>query len=157
MYMGQPSPGDGVPGLLCVEFVRVMRNDHGGVAHHALPGYPPAPSTAVALLGGNGPRAGIGSFVHSAPGPAGRPAGTSALPLAHAVATVVHPPPNGVDDGPPRAAGKDHEARTHTAACTTGPVSHTDGNQRATTLITSFLAISAPCLLGSSLASMGRV
>src|SRR5664279_1065277 len=54
------------------------------------------------------------------------------------------PAPERVDDGPPRAAGKDHEARTHTAACTTGPVSHTDRNQRAAPLITSFLAISAP-------------
>src|SRR5664279_5830671 len=82
-------------GPLCVEFVRVMRNDHGGVAHHALPGYPPAPVNSSCVARREWSTAGIGSFVHSAPVPAGRPAQTSALPLARAVATVVHPPPNG--------------------------------------------------------------
>src|SRR5664279_3267755 len=143
-------------GPLCVEFVQVMRNDHGGVAHHALPGYPPAPSTAVALLGGNGPRP--ASALSSTVRPCRRvvrPRPALCRLPAQSRPSSTRPRTGGRRTAP--CGRKDHEARTHTAACTTGPVSHTDGNQPATTLITSFLAISGPCLLGSSLASMGRV
>jgi hypothetical protein len=132
-------------------------NDHGGVAHHALPGYPPAPSTAVARRKWStaGRHRLIRPQCARAIGSSGPDQRSAACPRRFRDRRP--PAPERVDDGPPRAAGKDHEARTHTAACTTGPVSHTDGNQPATSRITSFLAISGPCLLGSSLASMGRV
>ena len=128
----QPPVTASRPGPLCVEFVRVMRYDHGGVAHHALPGYPPAPSTAVARRKWStaGRHRLIRPQCARAIGSSGPDQRSAACPRRFRDRRP--PAPERVDDGPPRAAGKDHEARTHTAACTTGPVSHTDGNQPAT-------------------------
>jgi hypothetical protein len=116
---------------------------HSGDAHHALTGT--RRRRRQQLPAANGPRqAPALSSTCAAIGSSVRDQRSEAAACPRRFRDRRPPAPERVDDGPPRAAGKDHEARTHTAACTTGPVSHTDRNQRAAPLITSFLAISAP-------------
>ena len=108
----------------------------------------------------------IRSFIHSAPAPSGRPplsaryafpSGTGALGVrSGASAPLLSQPssarPERVDDGPPHATGKDHEARDSYRGVHTGPVSHADRIHPSEPGNASFLAIAAAASL-SPLAS----